>query len=76
MRVPSSLSRRLTIQTKLWLLVGLMLAALVVLVVLASSIMHQRMIGDRVDKLKAIVEDRAWRGPAGRGRGRFRQADP
>ena len=55
--MPSRLvPRQLTIQAKLWTLVGLMLLALVVLVGLASGILFQRMMDDRIDKLKSIVE--------------------
>ena len=47
---------RLKINAKLGLLLGLSALALAVSVVAASSILHQRMLADRIDKMHAIVE--------------------
>ena len=47
---------RLRLRTKLALLMGLSALALVVSIGFAASIMHQRMIDDRVDKLRAVVQ--------------------
>jgi methyl-accepting chemotaxis protein len=46
---------RLRLRTKLALLMGLSALALVALVGVASSLMHQRMLDDRIDKLRAVV---------------------
>jgi methyl-accepting chemotaxis protein len=46
---------RLRLRTKLALLIGLSALASVVLIAVASSLMHQRMIEDRIDKLRAVV---------------------
>jgi methyl-accepting chemotaxis protein len=47
---------RLRLRTKLALLMGLSALALVVSIGVAASIMHQRMIDDRVDKLRGITQ--------------------
>ena len=47
---------RFKIKAKLGLLLGLSALALTVLVFMAASLMHQRMIDDRIAKLHAIVE--------------------
>ena len=47
---------RFKIKAKLGLLLGLSALALTVLAMMAASLMHQRMIDDRVAKLHAIVE--------------------
>jgi methyl-accepting chemotaxis protein len=46
---------RLKLRTKLALLVALAALALVALIGVASTLMHQRMIEDRIDKLRAVV---------------------
>ncbi len=50
------LLNRLTIATKLWLLVGLFTAALAVTVTLAATSLHDQMRRERVSKLKAAVD--------------------
>jgi methyl-accepting chemotaxis protein len=45
----------LRLRTKLALLMGLSTLALVASIAVAASVMHQRMIDDRVDKLRAVV---------------------
>jgi len=45
----------LRLRTKLIVLTGLCSLAFVILVGVASSMMHQRMIDDRIDKLRAVV---------------------
>jgi methyl-accepting chemotaxis protein len=47
---------RLQLRTKLTMLLILSALALVVSVSAAAHLMHQRMIGDRVDKLRAVVQ--------------------
>src|SRR5690349_21668971 len=47
---------RLKIRTKLALLLGLSALALVASISIASSVMHTRMINDRVNKLTALVQ--------------------
>jgi methyl-accepting chemotaxis protein len=47
--------RRFRLRTKLTLLMGLSAIALIACVGGAASIMHQRMMDDRVDKMRAIV---------------------
>src|SRR5579863_3217623 len=46
---------RLRLRTKLVLLLGLSTLALVAAIGVAASIMHQRMLDDRVDKLRAVT---------------------
>jgi methyl-accepting chemotaxis protein len=48
---------RLRLRTKLAILTGLSALAVVTSVALASSLMHQRMIEDRIDKLRAVVTE-------------------
>ena len=43
------------LRTKLTLLLGLSALALIVSVGTAASLLHQRMVDDRVDKLRAVV---------------------
>jgi methyl-accepting chemotaxis protein len=47
---------RLRLRTKLALLMGLSALALVASIAVASSLMHQRMLDDRIDKLRGITE--------------------
>jgi methyl-accepting chemotaxis protein len=47
---------RIRLRTKLALLLGLFALALVAAVAAATSIMQQRMVDDRVDKLRAVVQ--------------------
>ena len=47
---------RLRLRTKLSLLLGLFVLALVVSIGAAASLIHQRLLDDRVDKLRAITE--------------------
>jgi len=47
---------RLRIKAKLGLLLGLSALALLVSVLAAASFLHQRMLTDRIDKMRAIVE--------------------
>ncbi|MDR3537874.1 MAG: methyl-accepting chemotaxis protein [Acetobacteraceae bacterium] len=47
---------RLNLRTKLTLLLGMSALALVVSIGVAASLMRQRMVDDRVDKLRAVVE--------------------
>src|SRR5258707_1319281 len=47
---------RLTIKTKLGLLIGMMMIALAITVGLAASFAHQKMTDDRIAELRAIVE--------------------
>jgi len=47
---------RLKIRMKLAMLLGLSALALVVSIAIASSVMHMRMINDRVNKLTALVQ--------------------
>ncbi|MGO8917626.1 MAG: methyl-accepting chemotaxis protein [Stellaceae bacterium] len=51
-----SLLKRLTIKTKLALVLALSAAALVVAIAVAASLLHQRMLQDRIGKLRGIVE--------------------
>jgi methyl-accepting chemotaxis protein len=51
-----NLLSRLKLRTKLALLLGLSALALVVSIGAAASLMHQRMIDDRVDKLRTVVQ--------------------
>ena len=44
------------IRTKLAMLLGLSSTALIVSIVAGASLMHQRMIDDRIDKLRAVVQ--------------------
>jgi methyl-accepting chemotaxis protein len=46
---------RLRIRTKLVILTGLSALAVLASIAVASSLMHQRMIDDRVDKLRAVI---------------------
>jgi methyl-accepting chemotaxis protein len=46
----------LRLRTKLAALMGLSAIALIATVAVASSLLHQRMIDDRVDKLRAVVQ--------------------
>jgi methyl-accepting chemotaxis protein len=46
----------LRLRTKLAILTGLSALAVIASIALAASIMHQRLIDDRVDKLRAVVE--------------------
>ena len=46
---------RLRLRTKLALLMGLSALALVASIAMASSILHQRMLDDRIDKLAAVI---------------------
>jgi methyl-accepting chemotaxis protein len=47
---------RFRLRTKLVLLLGLSALALVISIGMAASLMHQRMIDDRIDKLRAVVQ--------------------
>ena len=47
---------RFKLGTRLALLMGLSAVALIASIAMAASLMHQRMIDDRVDKLRAIVQ--------------------
>ncbi len=47
---------RLKLRAKLGLLMGLSSLALIVTLLVAASLWHQRMIHDRVDKLRAVVQ--------------------
>jgi methyl-accepting chemotaxis protein len=49
-----NLLSRLKLRTKLTMLLGLSALAVVVLIGVASSVLHQRMVDDRIDKLRAI----------------------
>jgi methyl-accepting chemotaxis protein len=51
-----NLLSHLKLRTKLVLLVGLSALALVISIGMAASLMHQRMIDDRIDKLRAVVQ--------------------
>jgi methyl-accepting chemotaxis protein len=51
-----NLLNRLNIKAKLALLLGMSTAALVVTLVLASSLLHQRMMDDRITQLRSMVE--------------------
>ena len=51
-----TLLSRLKLRTKLTLLLGLSALALVVAIGAAASLMQQRMLDDRIDKLRAIAE--------------------
>jgi len=46
----------LKLRTKLALLIGCFAIALIASTAIGASMMHQRMIGDRVDKLRAVVQ--------------------
>ncbi|MBI3503660.1 MAG: cache domain-containing protein [Proteobacteria bacterium] len=48
--------KRITISWKLGFLVGLSTLALVVSIAIAASFLHQRMMDDRIGKLRALVE--------------------
>jgi methyl-accepting chemotaxis protein len=47
---------RLRLRTKLALLLGLSALGLVASIAAGASLMHQRMLDDRVDKLRAVVQ--------------------
>ncbi len=47
---------RIRLRTKLALLLGLFALALIAAIAAATSIMQQRMVNDRVDKLRAVVQ--------------------
>ncbi|HVZ31770.1 MAG TPA: cache domain-containing protein, partial [Polyangiaceae bacterium] len=47
---------RLRLRTKLAILMGLSALALIAAIAIASSLMRQRMVDDRVDKLRAVVQ--------------------
>src|ERR1700761_3700217 len=51
-----TLISNLRIRTKLTLLLALSALALIVSIGAAASLMHTRMINDRVDKLRAVVQ--------------------
>ena len=51
-----SMLSHLQLRTKLALLLGLSALALVASIASGASLMQQRMIGDRVDKLRAVVQ--------------------
>ncbi len=51
-----TLLSRFKLRTKLVLLLGLSALALVVSIGMAASLTHQRMIDDRIDKLRAVVQ--------------------
>ena len=51
-----NLLSRLKVRTKLTLLLGLSALALVISVGAAASLMHARMVDDRIDKLRAVVQ--------------------
>jgi len=51
-----NLLSHLRVRTKLALLMGLSVLALVASIGVAASLMHQRMIDDRVDKLRAVMQ--------------------
>src|SRR5579859_6732390 len=44
------------LRTKLVLLLGLSALALVISIGMAASLMHQRMMDDRIDKVRAVVQ--------------------
>jgi len=46
---------RLRLRTKLGLLLGLSAIALITSIIAAASLMHHRMLDDRVDKLRTVV---------------------
>ena len=48
--------RHLRLRTKMSLLLGLSALAIVVSIGAAASLMQQRMLDDRVDKLRAVVQ--------------------
>ena len=47
---------RLRLRTKLALLMGLSALALVAATTIAASVLHQRMLDDRIDKLRAVAD--------------------
>jgi methyl-accepting chemotaxis protein len=51
-----NLLSRCRLRTKLAMLLGLSTIALIVSIVAGASLMHQRMIDDRIDKLRAVVQ--------------------
>src|SRR5579864_418527 len=54
--LPMRFFARLKIKAKLGLLLGLSALALAVSIVAAASFLHQRMLADRIDKARSIVE--------------------
>jgi methyl-accepting chemotaxis protein len=53
---PLRILGRLKLRTKLTLVLGMLALALVIAIGVAASLMHQRMLDDRVGKLQAIVQ--------------------